>query len=484
VTASRRGNVPWEGVVVAVAGVLYAGAAFLKPPWHDELFTRWLCARSFMDIVPALKGDSGPPLHYFILHLWGRIAGFEEPSLRLFSVLCILLAGGVFVRILRRISAALPIPALLALFYLFPLNLYYAVEARAYAPLMLLLWIFLDLLFSSRRIWAPALVFALMLYTHNLALLYFPLLLLLPILLKDWKLLGVPILAGAAYLPFLPSLLAQPRESILWMQESFSAGRIMTFLSGMGPLGPPFPMFALNPLGPEGSPTILRAALTVVVACAAAAIVSAGLFHRDKSVRICAIGFVVTGGALMGISAFGVNLYFPSRGEVLVFPFFLVTVLAVLGLFKPIIVRPFAACILLLLIAQAALWLPGLSSQEPLGRIPDRMKPFLRDGDRLYVLGPWRLTLEYYLEREGVHPETLILPRDQQAHPGWYWCRSLSPEEVKWASKASKEGPVFFFSDALNPCDRALRDALPDMEILGSSGPLYFARLSPPGPSR
>jgi hypothetical protein len=452
--------------------MVYAAAAFLKPPWHDELFSRLLSAQPLPDILGLLRNDSGPPLYYFILHLWGKLMGGGVPALRLFSALSILVAGVFFVRIMRRISAALPVPALLALFYLFPLNLYYAVEARAYAPLMLLTWIFLDLLFSSRRIWALTLVFALMLYTHNLALLYIPLLLLLPFVFREVKLFLVPLLSGLAYLPFLPILLAQPKESILWMQEPFSAGRIMTFLSGMGPLGPAFPMFPIG--GPFGS---AKGVLLPLVAVCVALIVGAGCFHREKAVRVCALGFVLTGGVLLGISACGVNLYFPSRGEALVFPFFFVIVLSVLGLLKPFIVRPFAACILLLLMVQTALWLPYLPAQQPLGEIPQRMKPFLKDGDRLYIIGPWRLTLAHYLGNAGVRPTAITLPFDQAYHPGWYRCSGLLETDLEWLKGKSKDRPVFLFSDMTNPCDAQLRAAMPDLQILGSSGPFYFARV-------
>jgi hypothetical protein len=467
-----RRRLPWEVLITALAGAFYAAAAFSKPPWHDELFTRLLSGRSPAGILEALKTDSGPPLYYFIMRVWGGLLGDDPAVLRLFSALCILAAGWIFVRIMKRIRVPLPSPALMVLFYLFPLNLFYAAEARAYALLMLLIWIFLDILFSSRRVWALSLVFALMLYTHNLAVLYLPLLLLLPFAMRRLRLLGVPVIAGLAYWPFLSTLLSQPGESIRWMQEPFSALKIVSFLSGMGPMGPVFPMFPVSLLPRDGAP-----ALPLVVAACAALIALAGLVHRETAVRVCALGFLVTGTVLLGISALYVNVYFPSRGEALAFPFFLVTVLSVLGMFKPFVVRPFAACVLLLLLAQAAVWLPSLPAQRPLGTVADHMKPFVKNGDRLYVLGPWKLTLDYYFERAGVRPETLIMPEDQREHPGWYQCRRITPMDARRLRDEAGTAPSFLFSDTGNPCDAELREAIPDLEVLGATGPLYFARL-------
>jgi|GEM_PF-1525827 len=466
-----RRRPPWEVLIAALAGALYAVAAFSKPPWHDELFTRWLSAHSFAGILDGLKGDSGPPLYYVLMHLWGGIIGDEPAILRLFSALCILMAGWFFVRIMKRIQVPLPAPALLVLFYLFPLNLFYAVEARAYALLMLLVWIFLDILFSSRRVWALSLVFALMLYTHNLAVLYLPLLILLPFAMRRLRLLGVPILAGLAYWPFLPTLLSQPRESILWMQEPFSVLKIVSFLSGMGPMGPAFPMYPINLLLRDGVP-----AMPLFVAACAAIIVLVGLVHREGAVRVCALGFIVTGAALLGTSALFVNIYFPSRGEALVFPFFLVTVLSVLGMFKPFVVRPFAACVLLLLLIQTVLWIPSLPDQKPLSAAA-HMKPYAKSGAKIFILGPWKLTLDYYFEKAGAHAETFIVPRDQREHPGWYRCERFTPMDARSLREEAGTSPAYLFSDTGNPCDPGLRSAFPDLEVLGATGPLYFARL-------
>ena len=467
-----RRRLPWEVLITALAGVLYTVAAFSKPPWHDELFTRRLSAHPLAGILDGLKSDSGPPLYYFLMHVWGGLFGDDGAVLRLFSALCILTAGWIFVRIMKRIQVPLPASALLVLFYLFPLNLFYAVEARAYALLMLLVWIFLDILFSSRRVWALSLVFALMLYTHNLAVLYLPLLILLPFVMRRWRRLGVPVIAGLAYWPFLSTLLSQPKESILWMQEPFSAAKIISFLSAMGPMGPAFPMVPISLLPRDGAFVV-----PLFVAACAAGIALAGLVHREGAVRVCALGFIVTGAALLGTSALFVNIYFPSRGEALVFPFFLVTVLSVLGMFKPFVVRPFAACVLLLLLIQTILWIPSLPDQRPLGMVVDHMKPYAKNDARIFILGPWKLTLDYYFEKAGAHPETFIVPRDQREHPGWYRCERFTPMEARRLREEAGTAPAYLFSDTGNPCDAGLHSAFPDLEILGATGPLYFARI-------
>ncbi|HEY2325525.1 MAG TPA: hypothetical protein VGJ82_21895, partial [Thermoanaerobaculia bacterium] len=59
----------------AAAGILALFFALRLPllryrqPFFDELYTRWISAKSFSGIVSALQWDSGPPLYYFLVHV-------------------------------------------------------------------------------------------------------------------------------------------------------------------------------------------------------------------------------------------------------------------------------------------------------------------------------------------------------------------------------------------------------------------------------
>src|SRR5947207_4336674 len=43
---------------------------FVRQPFFDELYTRWIAAKSFAGIVDALRYDSVPPLFSFVVHLF------------------------------------------------------------------------------------------------------------------------------------------------------------------------------------------------------------------------------------------------------------------------------------------------------------------------------------------------------------------------------------------------------------------------------
>src|SRR5436853_7088399 len=48
---------------------------FRRQPFYDELFTRWIGAKSLVGILDALRFDSGPPLYYWLLQLLGNPPG-------------------------------------------------------------------------------------------------------------------------------------------------------------------------------------------------------------------------------------------------------------------------------------------------------------------------------------------------------------------------------------------------------------------------
>ena len=83
--------------------------------------------------------DIQPPLYYYIVAGWGRIAGWNEWALRypstIFGVLAIPLLAVLALRLARLRAAAL-LAALLAALH--PLLVYYGQEARMYTLLVLL----------------------------------------------------------------------------------------------------------------------------------------------------------------------------------------------------------------------------------------------------------------------------------------------------------------------------------------------------------
>ncbi len=169
----------------AAAGILALFLALRLPllryrqPFFDELFTRWLSAKSFTDIVAALRYDSGPPLYYFLVHV------FREG--RLISLVASLIAIILLLRKENFLAAAFVA--------VFPPSVLFAVDARAYA--LCALFVTIGILYEK----VDAIAFVLAAYSHFYGVLFFPLLVRKPKSLALAAVLFVPGFALAAMQP-------------------------------------------------------------------------------------------------------------------------------------------------------------------------------------------------------------------------------------------------------------------------------------------
>ena len=104
--------------------------------WYDEGVTAEIARRGLGELTRWTAGDVQPPLYYYVVALWGRLAGWSEWSLRFpsvfFGVLLVPLLAAVTIALTRRRLAGL-LAASMAAFH--PLLLYYSQEARMYAML-------------------------------------------------------------------------------------------------------------------------------------------------------------------------------------------------------------------------------------------------------------------------------------------------------------------------------------------------------------
>ncbi|HLG51147.1 MAG TPA: glycosyltransferase family 39 protein [Chloroflexota bacterium] len=103
--------------------------------WWDEAYSAMTASGSLRAIFATLaREDFHPPLHYILLHFWMAVAGRSEFSLRFVSVafgaLTVAAAWNAACRLLGRSAA--PIGALITA--LSPFLVYYAQEARMFAP--------------------------------------------------------------------------------------------------------------------------------------------------------------------------------------------------------------------------------------------------------------------------------------------------------------------------------------------------------------
>jgi len=68
--------------------------------WFDEAASAFISSKGWRDILAYVRSApfEHPPLYYFLLHLWGQVAGWSEFSLRFPS----LLLGTLFIPLLYR----------------------------------------------------------------------------------------------------------------------------------------------------------------------------------------------------------------------------------------------------------------------------------------------------------------------------------------------------------------------------------------------
>ncbi|MGH7861959.1 MAG: glycosyltransferase family 39 protein, partial [Candidatus Dormibacteraceae bacterium] len=145
-TLKRPAFTVWAAVpIILIAFALRVWRLGSQSFWWDESYSTMVASESLRSIVATLaREDFHPPLHYFILHYWMRIAGQSEFALRFASVaagtLTIAVAWIAAKRLLSRSAA--PIAA--AIFALSPFLWYYSQEARMFAlvPLFGLLTVY------------------------------------------------------------------------------------------------------------------------------------------------------------------------------------------------------------------------------------------------------------------------------------------------------------------------------------------------------
>ena len=212
--------------IILLAVTLRLLALDARSLWIDEAFSLWLAQQPAPRIMAeSARLDQHPPLYYLLLRLARSVLGQSEFALRLPSTLAgiasvpLLYASGVRLHSQR---AGLIAALLLALS---PLHLRYAQEARMYAPLALAvaasLYCFVRLGSTStvraKAFSALGLLFstAAALYLHNVSVLWLAALGMAALVVfprsssrGPWLLVTL-FAAGALWLPWLPTFLAQ-----------------------------------------------------------------------------------------------------------------------------------------------------------------------------------------------------------------------------------------------------------------------------------
>jgi hypothetical protein len=181
---------------------------YVRQPFFDELFTRWIAARPFTGILQALRYDSGPPLYYFVIHALGDPPLLVIRAISLFFAMVALLA----LLVARRFTAA-------ALLAVFPPAVLFAVDARPYA--LCAMFVTLGVLaLEFRRPYLAALVFVAAAYSHYYGALFIPLIGVAAGVSPAGgrpRTAGPTLLALALFAPGAWLALHQPRGSMAWI---------------------------------------------------------------------------------------------------------------------------------------------------------------------------------------------------------------------------------------------------------------------------
>lgn len=174
-----------------------------RQPFFDELFTRWISAKSFGGILDALRFDSGPPLYYWLLQLTGN------PPLPVARGLSLFFATVGIVAILAAKRLGETRFAAAALIAVFPPAVLYSVDARAYALCAMFVTLgVIALAYQRPYLAAAALLIAA--YSHYYGALF------LVLLIPHVRAL---VAAVVLYIPALWLAFQQPREAIGWMSR-------------------------------------------------------------------------------------------------------------------------------------------------------------------------------------------------------------------------------------------------------------------------
>lgn len=126
-------------LVILIAFALRVYRLDAQSLWYDEGVTATLAQRDLADLTAWTARDIQPPLYYYLVAGWGRMAGWSEWSLRFVSawwgVLLVPLLAVLTYRLTAQRGAA-GVAALLTALH--PLLLYYSQEARMYTMVVAL----------------------------------------------------------------------------------------------------------------------------------------------------------------------------------------------------------------------------------------------------------------------------------------------------------------------------------------------------------
>ena len=441
VTRSAR----WLAPMISLAACLLALAgAWLRPVWHDELYTLALARLPVRELVTALVVDSGPPLHYLLCHLLFAFVGWQEGSMlgtlmvRLPSVLAFAFIPWVVWKA-RPVGDRGELWGPLLVVAWLPL-LYFGTEARAYALLALvnaLLWIrgpsWIER--GGRGTFCFAVLAACLPLLHYTGFVSFLLLPSLAFFVTRRRRRALVLALALAVLPalaWMPVMLGAPPDSMGWVATETGPGRPgLATVSVLAPAGPFPALFEVS-----GSPVPPWTSLLVLGALIGSAFFGASRLRRspkakdiDAQTAIRLAIALLPAVAIAVLALGGIPVYFAGRTESLVWALAAALgAILILGL-RPMARRVVASSYVLVGVVAIFAWLAALPARPPAPgvEVGRALASMIDASDRVVVAGLWQLEVRHGFA-EGIleaSPGAAAIvavetvPRSQAEHPGW-----------------------------------------------------------------
>ncbi len=145
----------WLFVILLAAFALRLYRLGVASLWYDETVSVLLAQKDLLALTRHTAGDIHPPLYYYLLHFWGRLAGWSEFSVAFLSLFCGIVLIALVYRVAREWFGTRVAMIAALLVALSPYNLWYSQEVRMYTLGALLglasVYFFARLLTADRR---------------------------------------------------------------------------------------------------------------------------------------------------------------------------------------------------------------------------------------------------------------------------------------------------------------------------------------------
>jgi len=400
--------------LIIIFALIFLKLSYIKDPWQDELFTRYLIKNNFGEILKILKNDNNAPLYYYILHFLSNILGKSIFALRVFSILLIILSGIITRKILENLKIK---SNLYWTFYLFSIPLYFSSEARSYALIIFLSSLLFYEITGKKRVFPLVVYSTLLNYTHYFSFSYISYFFYDLIFNKNKKNILIIFLIIFLSMPLIFLIKEQPKESLDWTEYFLKSYLFIISFSfyfifynvNLYSFTPDIKFFLISILG-----------FYILFYCI-----------KEKSLRYLSFPFTFNFILIFLISYSLKNIYVPFKVEAFFFiPFFLFFLNFILKKGKIFFIFKYSLIFLLILFFVYNFFTiskPNSAIEE----IRDIVQT-IKGVSNICVIGIWGLTAEYTLEKANIKGNIIIFPPSQNLHLGWTDYKRLKKEEVKY----------------------------------------------------